>query len=117
MKFLKHATIAGGALALATATLVAQQINGAGATFPQPDLLQVVLRVQQAASRRADQLSVDRFGRRHSADHGADRVLRRHRRPDDAGTVASARLAEVLHFPTVLGADVPVYNIPGVTAS
>src|SRR6266704_438839 len=23
---------------------------------------------------------------------------------------------KVLHFPTVLGADVPVYNIPGVTA-
>ena len=28
--------IAGGALALATATLVAQQITGAGATFPNP---------------------------------------------------------------------------------
>src|SRR5437667_5749397 len=24
--------------------------------------------------------------------------------------------AKILHFPTVLGADVPVYNIPGVTA-
>ena len=24
--------------------------------------------------------------------------------------------ADILHFPTVMGADVPVYNIPGVTA-
>src|SRR5438552_934290 len=24
--------------------------------------------------------------------------------------------AKILHFPTVLGADVPVYNIPGITA-
>ncbi len=23
---------------------------------------------------------------------------------------------DLLHFPTVLGADVPIYNIPGVTA-
>src|SRR6202140_4933475 len=26
------------------------------------------------------------------------------------------RMTNILHFPTVLGADVPVYNIPGVTA-
>ena len=32
----------------ASVTLLAQaQINGAGATFPQPDLLEVVLRVRQ----------------------------------------------------------------------
>ena len=26
------------------------------------------------------------------------------------------RSADILHFPTVLGADVPSYNIPGVSA-
>src|SRR6266436_6773594 len=29
---------------------------------------------------------------------------------------ASKRGSPVLHFPTVLGADVPMYNVPGVTA-
>ena len=28
----------------------------------------------------------------------------------------SAAFMEILHFPTVLGADVPTYNIPGVNA-
>ena len=27
------------------------------------------------------------------------------------------RGSRILHFPTVLGADVPVYNIPGVNAA
>ncbi|MBZ5703111.1 MAG: phosphate ABC transporter substrate-binding protein PstS [Acidobacteriia bacterium] len=30
---------------------------------------------------------------------------------------ASKRGSDLLHFPTVLGADVPTYNIPGVTAA
>ena len=59
------------------------QINGAGRDVPVPDLLEVVLRVQQAAPERADQLPVDRIGRRHPADHQPDGVLRRDRRPDD----------------------------------
>ena len=50
---------------------------------PVPDLLEVVLRVQQAAPERGDQLPVDRVGRRHPPDHQRHGVLRRHRRPDD----------------------------------
>ena len=50
---------------------------------PVPDLLEVVLRVQQAPPRRRDQLPVDRLGRRHPAAHQPDRLLRRDRRADD----------------------------------
>ena len=59
-----------------------------GGDLPVPDLLEVVLRVQQAAPRRADQLPVDRLGRRHPAAHQPDGLLRRHRRPDDPGAAA-----------------------------
>ena len=85
-----------GALALgASVTILAQgvQINGAGATFPYPDLLEVVLRVQQDQAGRADQLPVDRLGRRHPPAHQPDGVLRRHRRPDDDGPDAGRRPA------------------------
>ena len=44
-----------------------------GRDVPVPDLLEVVLRVQQAAPERRDQLPVDRIGRRHPA---ADRRRR-----------------------------------------
>ena len=105
------------AVALAAATLGAQQtvqINGAGATFPAPDLYEVVLGVQQAAPERPDQLPAGRLGRRHQAAHEPDGVLRRLRRPDDTGPAAGGA-GQVMHFPTVLGAVVPIYNMPGVS--
>ena len=67
------------------ATVVAQkiQISGAGATFPVPDLFEVVLRVQQAASERRDQLPVARIRRRHPSVDQPDGVLRRDATADD----------------------------------
>ena len=87
-----------------------------GRDFPESDLLEVVRRVQQAAPERADQLPVDRLGRRHPAADEPDGVLRRHRRPDDRRDSSPRRRGKILHLPTVLGAVVPVYNIPGVNA-
>ncbi len=54
-----------------------------GSDVPVPDLLEVVLRVQQAPPRRRDQLSVDRLGRRHPAVEQPDRLLRGQRRTHD----------------------------------
>ncbi len=92
------------------------QIDGAGATFPYPDLFEVVLRVQQAPSRGPDQLPVDRIGRRNPPAHQPDRLLRSDRRSDDPGSACRPRSGKVLHLPTVLGGVVPIYNIPGVDA-
>ena len=82
----KLLAVAGGACVALGAGVVAAA-DGAdqrrGRDVPVPDLLEVVRRVQQAAPERADQLPVDRLGRRHPADHQPDGVLRRHRRPDD----------------------------------
>ena len=55
---------------------------------PVPDLLEVVLRVQQAPPRGRDQLPVDRIRRRHPPAHQPDGLLRRHRRPDDRRAAA-----------------------------
>ena len=63
------------------------QINGAGATFPNPIYSKWFCRVQQAAPEHSHQLSVDRIRRRHPADHQPDGVLRRHRRSDDRRAV------------------------------
>ena len=49
--------------------------------------------------------------------HEPDGVLRRHRRADDQRPARWPRPARILHFPTVLGAVVPIYNMPGVTPS
>ena len=49
---------------------------------PEPDLHQVVRRLQQE-DRRPDQLPVDRLRRRHPPVHRGDGGLRRHRRPDE----------------------------------
>ena len=115
MKFLKHATIAGGALALATATLVAQQINGAGATFPNPIYSKwfseynklhpdVEINYQSIGSGGGIRQITER-----TVFFGAT---------DGPMTPEQLQAApgKILHFPTVLGAVVPAYNIPGVTA-
>ena len=68
------------AAALGGATLAAQtiQINGAGATFPNPIYSKWFSEYNKLQPERADQLPVDRLGRRDPAGHGADGVLRRH---------------------------------------
>ena len=84
------------AIAAGIASIVAVERHGAAERadqrrrrdVPEPDLLEVVRRVQQAAPERADQLPVPRLGRRHPPADQPDGVLRRHRRPDDRRAAA-----------------------------
>src|SRR3954465_15024631 len=110
-----------GIAAIAVMTLVAGaaaqkiQIQGAGATFPNP--------IYQKWTAEYYKLHPNVEINYQSLGSGAGiRQL-------TAGTVffgasdgpmtdeqLQAAPGKVLHFPTVLGADVPVYNVPGMTA-
>jgi phosphate transport system substrate-binding protein len=109
----KLKVIAAGVLALVVAGANAQNINGAGATFPYPiyskwfsDYSQlhpnVKINYQPIGSgggiRQVTEGTVD-FG----ATDG----------PMTDEQISGAKI-KVMHIPTVLGAVVPVYNIPGV---
>ena len=77
------------------------------------DLLDLVCRVRQGQTGRADQLSGDRvLGRHRPADRAAG-LLRRDRHADDRRRVPGGAGANS-PFPTVLAAVVPVYNVPGL---
>ena len=110
---MKLKVIAAGVLALVTVGATAQNINGAGATFPYPIYSkwfseysklhpEVKINYQSIGSgggiRQVGEGTVD-FG----ASDGpmTDEQL-------------NASKVKVMHIPTVLGAVVPVYNIPGV---
>ena len=73
---------------------------------PVSDLLEVVLRVQQAAPERADQLPVDRLRRRHPAAHERTVFFGATDGPMTQEQLLAAP-GKILHFPTVLGAVVP----------
>src|ERR1700759_4346447 len=105
--------IAAGVLALATIGANAQNINGAGATFPYPIYSKwfseysqlhpnVKINYQSIGSgggiRQVTEGTVD-FG----ATDG----------PMTDAQISGAKV-KTMHIPTVLGAVVPVYNIPGV---
>lgn len=105
--------VAAALLAAATAGATAQNINGAGATFPYPIYSRwfseysqlhpnVKINYQSIGSgggiRQVTEGTVD-FG----ASDG----------PMNDDQLRSAKV-KVMHIPTVLGAVVPVYNIPGV---
>src|SRR5260370_39357314 len=106
--------IATGVLTLATIGATAQNINGAGATFPYPIYSRwfneysqvhpnVHINYQSIGSgggiRQVSEGTVD-FG-------ATDGPM-----TDEQLTAAKVK---VMHIPTVLGAVVPVYNIPGVS--
>ena len=106
--------IAAGVLVLITAAAGAQNINGAGATFPNPIYSKwfseynqlhpnVHINYQSIGSgggiRQVTEGTVD-FG----ASDG----------PMSDQQLSQAKV-KVMHIPTVLGAVVPVYNIPGVS--
>ncbi len=106
------------AVALAAATLGAQgtvQINGAGATFPYPIYskwfseynklhpnVQINYQSQGSGAGIKQLLSQTVF---FGATDG----------PMTNDQLNSSNAGKILHFPTVLGAVVPVYNIPGVS--
>jgi phosphate transport system substrate-binding protein len=95
-------------------------INGAGATFPYPIYSKwfdeyhkahpdIQFNYQSVGSGAGIRQVMEK-----TVDFGAsDGPM-----TDDQLNQAKQKLGcEVLHFPTVLGADVPTYNIPGVTAA
>jgi phosphate transport system substrate-binding protein len=117
MRILRFAGLALVALAAAATPAFAQkiQINGAGATFPYPIYSkwfseynklhpEVEINYQSIGSGGGIRQLINQtvfFG-------ATDGPM-----TDEQLQSASAK---ILHFPTVLGADVPVYNIPGVDA-
>ena len=113
MKFLKLATLAGG-VALATATLVAQQITGAGATFPYPIYSKWFSEYNKL--HKEVEINYQSIG----SGGGIRQITSRtvfFGASDGPMTDEQLQGApgKILHFPTVLGAVVPVYNIPGVS--
>ena len=103
---------------LATAAIAAQTINGAGATFPNPIYQQwfgefkmahpdVSINYQSLGSgagiRQLTEGTVD-FG-------ASDLPMT----DEQLKAMADAKKPKPLHFPTVLGAVVLTYNVPGVT--
>jgi phosphate transport system substrate-binding protein len=116
MKLWKHATIAAAAVLLAGATLTAQAIiNGAGATFPNPIYQKWFAEYNKLHSNvRINYQPVGSGG-------GVKQVSERtvfFGASDQPMTPEQllAASGKILHFPTVLGGVVPIYNIPGVTA-
>jgi phosphate transport system substrate-binding protein len=100
---------------LATMPLRAQNINAAGATFPYPIYSKwfdeyhklhpnVQINYQSIGSGGGIRQLMDK-----TVDFGASDGPMTDEQLKQAGF-------KILHFPTVLGADVPSYNIPGVTA-
>ena len=89
-----------------------------GRTFPYPMYSKWFDEYHKKFPTLAVQLPVHRLRRRHPAGDRGHGGLRRQRRSDERQ--AARRISRrstafaILHFPTVLGADVPAYNIPGV---
>src|SRR3954466_8578211 len=102
--------------ALAGATLVAQSINGAGATFPDPIYSKWFSEYNKLHS--SVQINYQPIG-----SGGGIRQITNQTVFFGAtdGPMTKEQLlaapAKIMHFPTVLGADVPVYNIPGVSSA
>lgn len=117
MKILKALTLAAAALAVAAAPATAQkiQINGAGATFPLP--------IYSKWFSEYNKLHPDiEINYQSIGSGGGIRQLSNETvffgATDGPMTDEQQQAApgKILHFPTVLGGDVPVYNIPGVDA-
>jgi phosphate transport system substrate-binding protein len=106
--------IAAGVLALVTAGANAQHINGAGATFPNPIYSKWFSEYKsQNANVEINYQSIGSGGgiqqvTSGTVDFGASDV------PMTDDQLAKAKV-KVMALPTVLGAVVPVYNIPGVS--
>ena len=116
-RFVKKICIAVGLLMLALRVAQAQKLTRRRRDFPLSDLFEVVHRVQLGASGRRGQLPVDRFGRRHRAsDQGSGGFWCVRHADDRRGAIGFAQV-KLVHIPTVLGAVVPIYNVPGVQRS
>ena len=92
---MKHWTTLAAAGFLAAAAIVPAQaadISGAGATFPYP-IYAKWADAYKKGNRQRPELSVDRFRRRHQADHRPHRDLRRLRHAAAAGRARQDRLS------------------------
>jgi len=113
----KNTLCAAAAIALlAGATLVAQtvKINGGGATFPNPiyskwfsEYNKLHPNVEINYQSQGSGFGIQQITKRTVFFGATDGPM-----TQDQLLAAPGR---ILHFPTVLGADVPVYNIPGVS--
>jgi phosphate transport system substrate-binding protein len=105
--------IAAGVLAMATIGASAQNINGAGATFPYPIYSKWFSEYSQANPNvKINYQAIGSGGgirqvSEGTVDFGASDG------PMNDDQIKSAKV-KTIHIPTVLGAVVPIYNIPGV---
>ncbi|MFT4112102.1 phosphate ABC transporter substrate-binding protein PstS [Silvibacterium sp.] len=111
----KFVVLAAALLASAASSGLAQKLNGAGATFPNPIYSKWFIEYSNAHA--GVQINYQPIGsgggiRQVTAgtvDFGAS-----------DGPMSDAQLSEskikIVHIPTVLGAVVPIYNLPGVSA-
>lgn len=110
---MKRNAIAAGVLALATIGASAQNINGAGATFPYPIYSKWFNEYsQQHPNVKINYQSIGSGGgirqvSEGTVDFGATDG------PMSDEQIAGAKI-KTQHIPTVLGAVVPVYNLPGL---
>jgi ABC-type phosphate transport system substrate-binding protein len=113
LKGIAAGIIATGVLALAAVGASAQNINGAGATFPNPIYTKWFSEYNQLhPSVKINYQSIGSGGgirqvSEGTVDFGASDG------PMTDQQLQSAKV-KVMHIPTVLGAVVPVYNIPGI---
>ena len=90
-------------------------LNGAGATFPYPIYSKWFSDYAAATGVKINYQSIGSGGgirqlSEQTVDFGASDA------PMSDAEMSKAKGGEILHFPTVLGADVVTYNLPGVTA-
>jgi phosphate transport system substrate-binding protein len=106
--------IAAGVLAMATLSATAQNINGAGATFPNPIYSRWFNEYSQAhSSVHINYQSIGSGGGIRQVSEGTvDFGATDSPMTDEA--INSAKV-KTMHIPTVLGAVVPVYNLKGVS--
>jgi phosphate transport system substrate-binding protein len=108
--------IAAGVLAISTLGATAQNLNGAGATFPYPIYSKWFSEYSQSHSGvKINYQSIGSGGGiRQVSDGTVDFGASDGPMSDEQ--IAGAKV-KTMHIPTVLGAVVPVYNIPGVNKS
>jgi len=110
----KLKVIAAGILALTAVGASAQNINGAGATFPYPIYSKWFSEYnQQHPTVKINYQSIGSGGGIRQVSEGTVDFGATDGPMSDA-QISSAKV-KTMHIPTVLGAVVPVYNIPGVS--
>ena len=115
MQFRQYAALAAGAALLAGATLGAQSmINGAGATFPDPMYQKWFAEYNKLHS--DVRINYQPVG----SGAGIQQITKKtvFFGATDGPMTPDQLLAaggKILHFPTVLGGVVPIYNVPGLT--